>query len=168
MTGNQRRQVTVERVIHAPPATIFDVLADPEQHAAIDGSHAVKQPIAPSQRRLSQGATFVMRMRVRPEGHHPAQLLQVVVATLRRGRLTNTVVEFQEGRQIAWRNFGRHVWPYRLEPAGTPDTTVVRETFDYSTNIFPPLLELVGFPTKNREAMEATLDRLAHMVEARH
>jgi uncharacterized protein YndB with AHSA1/START domain len=165
MTSSNKRQVTVERVIHAPPAVIFDILADPTQHSAIDGSHAVKKPKTPSQPRLSQGATFVMRMRVRPEGHHPAQLLQVVVAALSRGRLTNTVVEFQEGRRIAWRNFGRHVWRYQLEPAGQPDTTIVRETFDYSTNTFPPLLELVGFPTKNREAMEATLDRLAQLVE---
>ena len=165
MTASNKREVSVERVINAAPAAIFDILADPTQHPAIDGSHAVKHPKAPSPRRLSQGARFVMRMRMRPEGHHPAQLLQVAVAALSRGRLTNTVVEFQEGRRIAWRNFGRHVWRYQLEPAGETDTTIVRETFDYSTNTFPPLLELVGFPAKNRQAMQATLDRLAQLVQ---
>ena len=164
MINRKPRQVTVERVIHASPAAIFNILADPTQHPAIDGSDTVKQPKALSQPRLSEGSRFVMRMRTRPQGHHPAELLQVAVAALSRGRLTNTVVEFQEGRRIAWRNFGRHVWRFQLEPAGEPDTTVVRETFDYSTNTFPPLLELVGFPTKNRQAMQATLDRLAQLV----
>jgi uncharacterized protein YndB with AHSA1/START domain len=168
MTGSEPRHVTVERVIHAAPAAIFDILADPTQHSTLDGSHTVRHPTASLPRRLSQGARFVMRMRVRPEGHHPADLLQVTVAALSRGRLTNTVVEFQEGRRIAWRNFGRHVWRYQLEPTGEPDTTLVRETFDYSTNAFPPLLELVGFPAKNRHAMQATLERLAQLVERDH
>jgi uncharacterized protein YndB with AHSA1/START domain len=160
----KNRVVTVERIIDAPAQRIFDVLADPRQHRVFDGSGAVyeSRPTAPP--RLSLGAKFTMRMRVRPSSAHPADLLQIAVAIINRGRLTNTVVEFDDGTQIAWRNFGRHVWRWQLRPAGSK-STIVRETFDYSTNTFPALLELVGFPAKNATAMTASLDRLAAMVD---
>jgi hypothetical protein len=102
-------------------------------------------------------------MRLRPPSAHPADLLQVLVAIMSRGRLTNTVVEFEEGAQIAWRNFGRHVWRFQLQPADS-DGTIVRETFDYSTNITPLLLDLVAFPARNAAAMTASLDRLADLT----
>ena len=114
---------------------------------------------------LFPGATFVMRMRKRAPSRHPADLLQVVVAIINRGLITNTVVEFEEGRRIAWRNFGRHVWRWQLQPLDDA-STLVRETFDYSTNTFPPLLELVRFPAKNAEAMTATLDRLVSLLNS--
>jgi uncharacterized protein YndB with AHSA1/START domain len=161
----KNRAVTVERVIAAPAQRIFDVLADPRQHRIFDGSGAVHDPRPTAPPRLSLGAKFVMRMRVRPPSPHPADLLQVLVAVMSRGRLTNTVVEYEEGAVIAWRNFGRHVWRWQLSPADN-DSTVVRETFDYSTNTFPPLLELVGFPAKNSVAMTASLDRLATIIES--
>ena len=158
------RAVTVERVIDAPAHRIFDMLADPSRHPVLDGSGAVHQPAPSAPQRLSLGAQFVMRMRIRPPTVHPADLVQVAVALMNRGRLTNTVVEFDEGTTIAWRNFGRHVWRWQLQPTDA-GTTIVRETFDYSTNIFPPLLELVGFPTKNAAAMTTTPRRLATLVE---
>jgi hypothetical protein len=43
-------------------------------------------------------------------------------------------------------------------------TTVVRETFDYASNMLPALLDLVGFPAKNATAMTASLDRMATMM----
>jgi uncharacterized protein YndB with AHSA1/START domain len=159
----KNRAVTVERIIDAPRQRIFEVLADPRRHRVFDGSGAVHDPRPTAPPRLSLGATFVMRMRVRPPSAHPADLVQVAVAIMNRGRLTNTVVEFEDGAQIAWQNFGRHVWRWRLQSIGD-GTTLVCETFDYSTNIFPPLLELVGFPAKNAAAMAASLDRLATLV----
>jgi len=159
----KNRAVTVERVIHAPAQRIFEVLADPLQHRVFDGSGAVRDPRPTAPSRLSLGAKFVMRMRLRPPSAHPADLVQVLVAIMNRGRLTNTVIEFEDGTQIAWRNFRRHVWRWHLQPVDN-DSTIVRETFDYSTNTFPPLLELVGFPAKNAAAMTATLDRLATLI----
>jgi hypothetical protein len=41
---------------------------------------------------------------------------------------------------------------------------VVRETFDYASNMLPALLDLVGFPAKNATAMTASLDRMATMM----
>jgi hypothetical protein len=105
-----------------------------------------------------------MRMRTRPLNVHPAALIQVAVALINGGNLTNQVVVFEEGRRIAWRNFGRHVWCWELEPQG-PRSTLVTETFDYSTNLVPWLLEAAGFPRRNATAMNASLRKLAELVE---
>jgi hypothetical protein len=42
----------------------------------------------------------------------------------------------------------------------------VRESFDWSTALWPRGLELVGYPERNLEAIEQTLDRLVQHFEA--
>ncbi|WP_219602984.1 SRPBCC family protein [Mycobacteroides sp. LB1] len=157
------RKVVVERVIDANAQRIFDLLADPAGHTVIDGTGAVQDPVLDAPARLYLGAKFTMGMRTRLPNLAPSSLVQVMVALTHHGRLTNVVREFEEPRRIAWRNFGRHIWRYELEPL-TDERTLVRETFDYSTNIAPWLLELARFPAVNRRAMEETLDRLADAV----
>ena len=143
------RQVTVERLVHAPAQAIFDVLADPTKHPAIDGSGTVLGRLPAGAERLTLGAEFGMSMRLGLPY-----------------RVTNRVVEFDEGRLIAWAHVGRARWRYQLEPveAGTR----VRETWDYSRAPLPlaKLLELTGFPERNRAAMERTLTRLERLVTA--
>lgn len=163
MIRTEDRVVVVERVIDSTAQEIFNVLANPASHAAIDGTGAVRDPVLAAPTRLHLGATFTMRMRTRLPNLALSSLVQVAVALTHRGRLTNVVREFDEPRRIAWRNFGRHTWRYELEPL-TPTRTLVRETFDYSTNIAPWLLELARFPSANRRAMQETLDRLAVVV----
>lgn len=133
-------QVSASRVVPAPPEAIFDLLADPRQHHVIDGSGMVQGAISGPDR-LSLGARFGMSMR--------------------KGlpyRITNVVVEFEEGRRIAWRHMGRHRWRYELEPVD--GGTRVTETFDVSTVPAPmrPLVRMAG--RSNGEAIEKTLDRL--------
>ena len=91
--------VSTERVIAAPADRIFAVLADPRQHTVIDGSGTVKRTRTGPDR-LSLGAKFGMAM------HHWVPY-----------PVTNTVVEFEEGRRIAWRHMAHDVWRYELEPA---------------------------------------------------
>lgn len=134
------RAVSVTRVIPAPAEVIFDILADPARHPEIDGSGTVVKARG-NVPRLSLGARFGMDMK-----------LGVPY------RLTNTVVDFEEGRRIAWRHFGGHTWRYDLEP--TDAGTAVTETFDWSTAKAPKLLELAGFPKRHPPAMEKTLERL--------
>ena len=95
--------------------------------------------------RLAQGARFGMSMKI----GIPYSI-------------SNEVVEFEEGRRIAWRHAGHHVWRYELEPAG--GKTRVTETFVWSTARVPFMLELLGVPARNRKAMEATLERLERHV----
>ncbi|HCB34333.1 MAG TPA: hypothetical protein DEP69_04015 [Acidimicrobiaceae bacterium] len=88
-------------------------------------------------------------------------------------RTRNRVLEFDENRLIAWGHFGRHRWRYELEPViggagsdgGAAVSTLVRETFDWSTSRLPWAIELVGFPKRNAAAMRKTLERLAGLVE---
>lgn len=141
--ANDERKVAVERVIAAPPEKIFDVLADPSQHPVIDGSGTVKDIRGEEPSRLSLGAKFGMSMRIGiPYG------------------ITNTVVEFDENRLIAWRHYGGHRWRYELEPAGAG--TRVRETYDWSTAIIPTRIYIAvsGWPKRAEEAMTRTLERL--------
>jgi uncharacterized protein YndB with AHSA1/START domain len=139
------KKVTVERVIAAPPQQIFDLLADPARHADFDGSDTVKDARdAPT--RLAPGAQFGMSMRM----GFPY-------------RTKNTVVEFEEGRRIGWWHPAHNLWLYELEPA--PGGTLVRETFDWSKSRAGWFVTLAGFPSRNRRGMEATLERLAYLVE---
>jgi hypothetical protein len=96
--------------------------------------------------RLSLGATFGMDMKMGAPY-----------------KITNTVVEFEEGRRIAWRHFGGHVWRYILEPQAD-GTTKVTEQFDWTTSKSKIGLRLMGAPKRNKKAMVATLDRLATVV----
>ena len=115
-------------------------------HAQFDGSGTVQRQIKGPQR-LSMGATFGMAMRI----GFP-------------NTITNTVEEFEEPRRIAWRHLGRHRWRYELE-ARDESTTVVTETFDGSTAIFPPALKLINAYEYNQKAILKSLVRLKVLAE---
>jgi uncharacterized protein YndB with AHSA1/START domain len=139
------RSVSASKVIAAPPEAIWELLVDPASHALIDGSGTVKGTRAPSGTRLSLGDRFGMTMRV-----------GVPYA------ISNEVVEFEEGRLIAWRHFGGHRWRWRLEPV--EGGTQVTETFDWSTAKSPVALEVMRIPARNARSIAATLERLeAHL-----
>jgi hypothetical protein len=166
MTSNPTRSVSVQRVIAASAAEIFAVLAAPSAHWAIDGTGSLRRAArgAPP---LRAGSVFITPMNRAPRGVTRVHLVQAAVATLVGGNMRNTVVEFDEPKRIAWRNFGRHIWRYELEPVdGEQTRTLVRETFDYATNPAPWLLEWAGFPSHNAEAMQRTLERLDALVTA--
>jgi uncharacterized protein YndB with AHSA1/START domain len=140
------RSLSRSVVVQAPPDRVFDLLADPARHADFDGSGTVQGRLRGSGR-LRLGARFGMRMRIG---------LPYVIA--------NTVVEFDEGRRIGWRHFGRHVWRYELEPVA--GGTRVTETFDWSTAVAPRALELARIPARNAQSIEQTLPRLKALAEA--
>lgn len=145
--SNDDKVVRVSRVIPAEPQAIFDLLADPRRHADIDGSGSVKAARVNAPERLTLGSRFGMDMRIGLPY-----------------RITNEVVEFDEGRQIGWRHFGGHVWRYRLEP--TDGGTLVTEEFDWSTNKAPLMLKAMKAQERNRVAMEATLKRLEQLFSS--
>ena len=144
------RIVTESIDVAAPAATVFAILTDPRQHARIDGSGSV-QEVVEGPPRLERGSEFGARMRLFGLPY----------------RISNRVVEFEEGRRIAWRHFGGHRWRYELEPLGA-DRTRVTESFDYSMYGPGPRLfvELLRFPPRNRNGIRATLVRLRDAAEA--
>jgi uncharacterized protein YndB with AHSA1/START domain len=142
---DSNRVVSVSRVIPAPASKIFDLLADPTQHPRLDGSGTVTK-LKKGPHRLFRGAKFSMNMK-----------FGVGYVT------TNKVVVFEEDRAIAWHHFAQLVWRYDLEPV--EGGTRVTESFDYDKP-WGGLIERLGFPERNRIAMEATLERIEHIVTA--
>lgn len=136
------RRVIASIVVAAPPEDVFALLADPRRHTEFDGSGTVSGVVS-GPARLSLGATFGMNMRI--------------VAPY---RVTNTVVEFEEGRRIAWCHFAKARWRYELDP--TVDGTEITETFDWSGTALPVRLfiETAGFPKGNAKSIRDTLLRL--------
>lgn len=141
------QQISASRVINATPEAIFDLLTDPARHREFDGSETVQQLRGDSDR-LEMGSKFGMDMKLGPIPY----------------RITNTVVEYEPNRLIAWRHFGKHRWRYELEPVD--GGTRVTETFDWSTATVPKAIELAGYPKRHQGNIERTLERLAEVVEA--
>ena len=121
------RQVSVSRVIAAPPERIFAVLRDPAQHPLIDGSGTVRHAKGDAPALLELGSKFGMDMK-----------MGVPYS------IKSTVVEYEPDQLIAWRHIGHHVWRYRLKPV--EGGTEVTETFDWSTARSPKAIELMGYP----------------------
>ena len=132
--------------VKAPPGVIFELLANPRRHGEIDGSGTVQSARVNAPARLSMGATFGMDMKLGLPY-----------------RITNTVVEFEENKQIAWRHFGGHIWRYILEPV--EGGTQVTEQFDPTTSRMPIVLKLMNSETNNAKAIERTLDNLQELFD---
>nr|CRL78243.1 polyketide cyclase/dehydrase and lipid transport [Mycolicibacterium komanii] len=154
----QGNSISVERVIKAPAAAIFALLADAGRHAAFDGSGTVGHAPAGESQPLSAGTKFGMAMRGRPESLFLPY------------RTTNTVVEFEPDRRIAWKTtmgplglIGGRIWRYELEP--TSDGTLVRETWDVSEDRQRLVLKMGATPKQAEGGMRATLGRIAALVE---
>ncbi len=141
------RVVSESIIVATPPEVVFAIVVDPRQHARIDGSGTVLESVSGPER-LSQGAQFGMSMRMGLPY-----------------RITNRVVEFDEGRLIAWRHLGGHRWRYELEPV--EGGTRVTESFDYSH--YPALqawaIEALGVPARNGRGIHETLAKLKAAAE---
>lgn len=142
------RIVSSSTVIEASPETVFAILADPHQHPRIDGSGSVRGTVEGPER-LEEGSKFGMKMKMGASY-----------------QTKNTVVEFEEGRLIAWKHFAPHRWRYELEPSA--GGTRVTETWDASRVPAPMWLglKLARFPEKSLRGIEGTLVKLAHVAEA--
>jgi hypothetical protein len=140
------RIVSAARFIPAPPEQIFDLLASPEGHLAIDGSGSLVSP-KENPERLTLGSTFAMKMKI----GIPYSV-------------TNTVSVFEENRSIAWHHGAGFEWRYDLEPV--EGGTQVTESFDYSKPA-GALLALTGMPKRNQKSMNETLKKIEALVAPR-
>lgn len=157
MAPDAKRTVTVERLIPAPAADIFEVLATPGQHTGLDGSGMLQG--APSRtERLHLGARFSMAMRQGPFSY----------------RSVNEVTEFEEDRRLAWRTTGQwrgrtivggQWWRYLLEPTG--DGTLVHHSYEWGRAMLPLVtIQLPRYPRRMARSMPQTLLRLEETVLA--
>ena len=148
--------VSVDRVIKAPAAAIFAVVADPSRHSEIDGSGSVVKPKEGAPQRLALGSMFGMSMK-----------LGVPYA------MANTVIEYEPDRRIAWqtvlagplgRFIGGRIWRYQFEDV--EGGTKVTETWDISQDKQRVLLKHGKVGQQTAASMSKTLDRLAQVTES--
>ncbi|ASO20137.1 uncharacterized protein YndB with AHSA1/START domain [Actinoalloteichus hoggarensis] len=140
------RQISATRTISAPAERLFAIVADPSKHALIDGSGTVRSAQDGTPDRLELGSRFGMTMR-----------LGVPY------KIQNRVVEFEEGKLIAWRHMGLHVWRWEFRALDEERTEVV-ETFDWSAVRWPKAYEVAGIPRRNLRSMQETLRRMEQIV----
>jgi uncharacterized protein YndB with AHSA1/START domain len=141
------RVVSAGREIAAGAPEIFELIADPEQQVRWDGNDNLAEA-APGQRVRALGDVFVMR-------------------TTGGSTRENHVVEFEEGRRIAWRPAEPgamppgHLWRWELEPLAD-GRTLVRHTYDWSALTDQKRLERARATTAER--LRASVDRLADLA----
>lgn len=145
---DSERYISATRFIAAPPETLFEFIADPAVQPKWDGNNNLSSA-APGQRVHEVGDVFVMTNvgdRVRE----------------------NHVVEFEEGRRIAWRpspvgeNPPGHLWRWELEP--TTGGSLVRHSYDWTALTDPARFDRARANTP--ETLRSSLDRLAAFAEA--
>jgi uncharacterized protein YndB with AHSA1/START domain len=148
-TDDAPRIVSASREIAASNGRIFELIADPAQQPRWDGNDNLAEA-GDGQRVRSLGDVFTM--------------------TLTIGKVReNHVVEFDEGRLIAWRPAepGQrppgHLWRWELEPVD-PSRTRVTHTYDWSE-----LTDEQRFPRARAttpDKLQASMDRLAALAES--
>lgn len=143
-------EVKAARIImDAPVEEIFNIIANPAKHFLFDGSRTVKGLISGPER-LFLGAKFGMHMRIKIPY-----------------RITNTCVEFEENKMIAWRHLGRHIWRFEFRQI-SENQTEVTESFDGRKALSQWYLNKIGAYRFNQIALLKTLVRLKKLVEAEH
>ena len=147
--------------VDASAETVFDVLADPTTHQAIDGTGWVREPLA-GKRLTEVGQVFRMAMYHQNYGgmHY---------------EVANRVEVFQPPHAIAWLpgqgaddaalDFGGWIWRYDLEPVGDHRTEVTL-TYDWSA-VPPAIREHIGFPPFDRQHLDNSLKHLAGLAQSR-
>jgi len=142
--------VTADRVVHAPPEAIFELIADPARQPEWDGNDNLAEAPA-GQRVRAVGDVFTMTL-------------------IKSGATRNNrVVAFEEGSLIAWRPSepGKrepgHEWRWELTPA--EGGTRVVHTYDWTDLTDSNRIPRARNTTSERLA--ASLDRLAALAEAR-
>jgi len=140
--------VSASREIAAEPEQIFELIADPAQQPRWDGNDNLAAA-PPGQRVRRTGDVFTM-------------------ALTQGGIRENHVVEFDEGRLMAWRPAepGReppgHLWRWELEPVAASRTKVTH-TYDWTELTDENRFKAARATTPDR--LLASLDRLAALAE---
>lgn len=146
--SEDQKIVSVEREVAADAATLFELIADPSRQPEWDGNDNLNDADT-GQRVTAVGDVFVM--------HNTGGKTR-----------ENHVVEFVEGRRIAWKPspVGEpqpgHLWRWEVEPTGE-GTALLRHTYDWTG-----LTDEARFDRArafDADALRGSLDRLAALAE---
>ncbi len=153
--GTEPERIEVQRLIEADPAAIFEVVADPHGHVAIDASGMLLD--ATGEPATKVGDRFVVHMDREALNDFPMGKYDVTVE----------FCTFEQDREIAWTILGRlkpeigHVYGYALEPVDAG--TLVTSYYDWS-DIAPEWRARNIFPIIPESALRATLGILDRTV----
>lgn len=148
-TPEETKVVSATRDIAAPAEEIFELIADPSRQPAWDGNANLAQA-AQGQRVRAVGDVFQM---------------VITKGTIR----DNKVVEFEEGRRIAWcpGNEGAapagHLWRWELEAA---DDGRIRVTHTYDWSQLQDAKRMDRARSTTSANLSASLEKLAAAVES--
>jgi hypothetical protein len=149
--------ISATTIVEAPAELIFEVLADPTKHAAIDGTGWVREA-RDSQQLTAAGQVFRMAMH---HDNHPDGSYE----------MANRVQVFDPPGAISWApgyedggslHFGGWTWGYRLEPMGPARTRVIL-TYDWSA-VPDSIREHIGFPPFPVDHLDNSLAHLAELA----
>ncbi|KIA65856.1 SRPBCC family protein [Nocardia vulneris] len=147
-TDEVAQVVQASREVAAGAAAIFELIADPAQQPRWDGNENLAEAPA-GQRVRAVGDVFTMTL---------------TIGAVRE----NHVVEFEEGRRIAWRpsEVGQeqpgHLWRWEIEPLDDARTRVTH-TYDWSQ--LTDEKRLVRARATTSDKLLASVDRLAELAE---
>lgn len=154
MTTSTERIARATRIIEAPAAAVFELIADPSRQPEWDGNDNLLSA-RPGQRVRAVGDVFVMTLK----DHLPGTLAE----------RENVVVEFDEGRLIAWtpRVPGQlcpgHLWRWELEPL---DGSRTRVTHTYDWDALEDEARRARAEATTESYLMASIDRLSVRVAA--
>ncbi|WP_114202761.1 SRPBCC family protein [Janibacter anophelis] len=146
---DETRVASATRTIAAPAAEIFEQIADPANQPAWDGNDNLAAAES-GQRVRAVGDVFVMTL------------------TKDGVQRDNHVVEFEEGRLIAWRPSEPgatppgHLWRWELRPLDDGRTEVTH-TYDWTQLVDEQRFARARRTTSDR--LQASVDRLAALFD---
>lgn len=136
------RVVALRARVNASMHELWRMLANPHRHHEVDGSGAVQTRVI-GPRELELGDRFRVDMR----------MMGVPYA------ITSTVTALEQDRLVEWQHPGGHRWRWELE--AQPDgSTIVTESFDYSTARAPRIIERIKAPERNAVSIRDSLAAL--------
>jgi uncharacterized protein YndB with AHSA1/START domain len=146
--SDESKVASASRDVAAPADVIFEMIADPARQPQWDGNDNLAEA-PPGQRVRAVGEVFTM---------------SITQGAIRE----NHVVEFDEGRLIAWRPAEPggtppgHLWRWELEPVDASHTRVTH-TYDWSR--LTDANRMTRARATTADQLQASVDRLAVLAE---
>jgi len=141
--------VSASGEIAADAATVFEFIAEPTKQIAWDGNDNLSEA-RPGERVHAVGDVFTM-------------------TTTKGNARENHIVEFEEGRRIAWLPSGPgeeppgHLWRWELDPIDATHTRVTH-TYDWTNLTDESRFERARSTTSDK--LQASITRLTTLAEA--
>ena len=149
LRDEELRYVSDSIYLSHAPKEVFDFVRNTGNHAPMDGSGTISDRTR-HHVLLGPYSSFSTWVKAR-------SIPYVVV---------NHVVEYDTNRLIAWSHIGGHRWRFEIVPSIDGESCTLTETFDWRTSKAPAVIEKLGYPERNLEAIKSTLANIRDLLAA--